>query len=236
MAIRRALVVGVAVLVGGCGTSGPSGEASARAEPASSPSALATAPPPAASAPGPVRHPALDAPTWREAFALAKPGDATNTMDLGAMRFALWASKRMRWDDVVVAQDETTIARVLKDPEAERGKRICIGSTIVSISVDRSTGEPIYDSLLMTGARNYVNAAAVGSSGDLVKRNHARFCGVIAGLYSYDNTGGGKTHGIQMIGMFDLPENKKRTPPDGAAPAATTKPSSTGTIIDINAL
>ena len=38
----------------------------------------------------------------------------------------------------------------------------------------------------------------------------ARFCGIATGRDTYANTGGGTTHAVRVVGMFDLPENRKR--------------------------
>lgn len=50
--------------------------------------------------------------------------------------------------------------------------------------------------------------AAVASTGELVAQSSANFCGVTTGKYSYSNSGGGTTHAVFLVGMFDLPENK----------------------------
>jgi hypothetical protein len=67
--------------------------------------------------------------------------------------------------------------------------------------------------MLMTGSVNIVRFYAVGSSGDLVQNRPARFCGAVAGRYSYDNAAGGSTHAVAVVGLFDLPENKDRVLP-----------------------
>lgn len=46
----------------------------------------------------------------------------------------------------------------------------------------------------------------------------ARFCGVVTGLYDDSNSGVGVGHAVQMVGMFDLPENKPAKTADKPAP------------------
>jgi len=62
--------------------------------------------------------------------------------------------------------------------------------------------------LVMSNAGNLFHFDAVGSTGTLVGTNYARICGVITGLYDYSNSAGGTGHAVQIVGMFDLPENK----------------------------
>jgi hypothetical protein len=109
----------------------------------------------------------------------------------------------------------------MKDPEAERGKRLCSLGTINQIEVDRSAGSPIYNGGLMTPGFDSVRFSAVGSSGDLVEGSGARICGIVTGKYSYSNAGGGTTHAVYLVGMFDIPQNKPAPvpAPRAAAPA-----------------
>ena len=53
-----------------------------------------------------------------------------------------------------------------------------------------------------------IHYLAAGDTGTLVDGDRARFCGVTTGRYSYSNAGGGTTHAVQLIGMFDLPSNR----------------------------
>lgn len=150
----------------------------------------------------------LAAETLAEAMRLALPlmGDTTDKASDGAMLLSLWAMKHMRWSDVGVPKNETSTARIHKDSDAERGKRLCVGGDIVQIQRERGT--PLYSGLLSGyyGA-GIINFFALGSTGDLVGDSAARFCGIATGRFTYSNTGGGTTHAITMVGMFDLPEN-----------------------------
>lgn len=140
--------------------------------------------------------------------------DSADEHSPGTVLFAVWAADNMRWTDVAVAKNETSAALVLKDSDEARGKRLCARGRIIEIAKE-DTGEGhgrIYSGGMWDANANVIRFFAVGSTGELVSRSNARFCGVVAGRYSYENSGGGSTHGIAMVGMFDLPENKPATP------------------------
>lgn len=144
------------------------------------------------------------------AVAMLRPlmTDTVNETSAGAAGLALWASKNLTWADLQ-SVPETKRSMVMKDPEAERGKRLCSTGTINEIQVDRSGGAPVYIGGMMTPGYDSVRFMAVGSTGALVENSGARLCGIVAGRFSYSNAGGGTTHAVQVVGMFDLPENKK---------------------------
>lgn len=133
--------------------------------------------------------------------------DGSDTIDPATAMFAVWSTSRMQWTDLQKLA-ETQRSLVMKDSEAERGKRLCASGSIVEIAADRSAGKPIYRGGLITSAMNVVRFDAVGSTGTLVERSAARICGVVTGKESYSNSGGGVTHAVRLVGMFDLPENK----------------------------
>ncbi len=62
----------------------------------------------------------------------------------------------------------------------------------------------------MSNGGNIYRFLAAGSSGTLVPQSYGRFCGVVTGTYDYSNSGGGTGHAVEMVGMFDLPENKPK--------------------------
>ena len=182
-------------------------------------SAAALAPPPP---PPPVKTPLdeiLERKTMAEALAYAKPRmkDATNDLDPGTLIFGAWASKNMKWTDVAVAKDETTPELVLKDPDEERGKRVCFTGKIVQISVEKTDVGKFNVGIMMVGYYSVTlfHFLNVGSSGSIVEKTQARLCGVVTGKYTYSNSGGGTGHSIQIVGMWDLPENK---PKDAGVP------------------
>jgi hypothetical protein len=110
---------------------------------------------------------------------------------------------------------ETSFARVGKDSAAERGKRLCGRGTIISITADHSSEGTAYMGQFMMQGQKVLDYIAVGSTGDLVARNSARFCGIVTGTSSYSNSGGGQTHAVRVVGMFELEENTGRRPSRG---------------------
>jgi len=139
----------------------------------------------------------------------------------GTRLLVVWALSRMTWDAVGVEKDETTHGKVLKDVELERGKRLCWRGTLLQIAADRSLGDAVYTGLLYSSQGDLYHFYGVGSSGDLVEDSYGRFCGVVTGKYDYDNSGGGTSHAIELVGMFDLPENRRtaRARTEQTAPA-----------------
>ncbi len=174
--------------------------------------AKAISPPPTPPPPPPPQPPVVvdepvevritKAATFTEAIALAKPAmvDTTEEMGGGKQQLASYAAHKLRWADVDVGA-ETTVGRVLKDPELERGKRMCADGTIVTIERRDLQARRIYVGSLRLDDDDAVAFVAVGTTGDLVKRSAARFCGAVTGKAG---------SAVAMVGMFDLPEN--RTP------------------------
>jgi len=135
--------------------------------------------------------------------------DTNGDVDPAAAVFALWAARKLDWVELQ-SLPATTYAKVMKDAEAERGKRMWVEGKIVEIAVDRSSGAPIYLGGLITPTSKVYRFVAVKDTGDLVQKSLARFCGVVTGRQSYANSAGGTTHAVALVGMFDLPAN--RTP------------------------
>lgn len=135
--------------------------------------------------------------------------DTINEPSPGAAIFALWAWKRGKWADFGV-KDETTFAKVLKDSDEERGKRYCASGSIIEITAEKFDGGKLDVGLLMDDSMRLFHFLSAGSSGSLVKDSPARFCGVVTGKYDYHNSAGGTGHAIELVGMFDLPENRRR--------------------------
>lgn len=148
--------------------------------------------------------------TFDEAVAFAKPymTDTRNEDSVGTTLLTLWAQSKLRWANVHVEEDETSIKRTRKDPDSARGKRFCYSGRLVQIEkMSKSSPRPVWVGLLSTRRRDIIRFHAAGSSGDLVDGSKARFCGVVTGTFSYDITGGGSTHAVSAVGMFKLPEN-----------------------------
>ncbi|WP_131669839.1 hypothetical protein [Psychrobacter pygoscelis] len=111
------------------------------------------------------------------------------------------------WEELN-AIEETTYGKVMKDPIAEYGKRLCVNGNIVEIDTDRSMSQPLYNGGLADYDMNFYRFTAFGSTGDLVANSNAIFCGIVVGRLSFDNSIGGTTNAPYLFGMFDLPANK----------------------------
>lgn len=146
-----------------------------------------------------------------DALAFAKPfmRDEFETHDLGTLMFWSWSSHHLFWSDVN-HKDETSIPLIRKDPSEARGKHYCASGRIIQITTNPKDkySNKSYTGLLLDNSRNLVHFYAVHSSGSLVERSPARICGIVTGVFDYSNSGGGTSHAIKLVGIFDLPENK----------------------------
>ncbi len=150
--------------------------------------------------------------SFSAAVEMVKP-DMADTHDEhsgGTLLLTVWAASHLRWEDVGVTKNETSFALVKKDSDEARGKRMCASGTLIQISKQDFGdlgGNKIYGGLLLTRSGDILSFFAAGSTGSLVERNKARFCGVVTGTYDYSNSAGGVGHAVATVGMFDLPEN-----------------------------
>ena len=150
--------------------------------------------------------------TFVEALQIVRPAmdDAfRGEWSRGGLMLALWASAHLRWQDVEVNKNETSFALVRKDSEEARGKKMCTSGNLVQIEKEGEGVAKVYSGLLINDYGNIYSFYAAGSTGDLVARSRARLCGVVIGTYDYPNSAGGEGHAVALVGMFDLPENKK---------------------------
>lgn len=162
-------------------------------------------------------------PTLADGIGVMTPAfaDKKDGLDPATAAFAFWLANRYKesigtlWTEIQ-ALPETKRALVMKDPEPERGKRLCTSGSVVQITADRSAGLVLYEGALMTPSSDFIRFISVGSSGELVDNSPARFCGVVTGIYSYANAAGGTTHSVRAVGVFDLPENKSPKQPGAA--------------------
>jgi hypothetical protein len=135
--------------------------------------------------------------------------DTDGETSFGAKLLAIWAAPHLRWADLGELP-ETRFALVQKDADEERGKRLCTQGTIIEIE----TAKQDYGKVFLGGIfsnSDVVRFIAVGKSGTLVSGSWARICGVVVGTESYKNSGGGTTHGVRIVGMFDLAENRPKS-------------------------
>lgn len=127
----------------------------------------------------------------------------------GAALLAVWGASAMKWSELQ-ALDTAKYAMVMKDSASQRRKLICTTGRIIEIAVDRSTGSPLFFGGMFDDAGKLYRFIAVGSTGELVQNSRAKFCGVVTGQLHYQNSMGGVAHSVQLVGMFDLPANRKR--------------------------
>jgi hypothetical protein len=123
--------------------------------------------------------------TLQDALALARPISTTLV--------ARYAVAKLTFAEVDAA--ETTLPLVEKDFRSELGKRLCVAGEVRRIERADMAGRKVFVGELLTKDGDRVTYLAVGSTGELVKRTIARFCGVV-------------TDKLQLVGMFDLPENR----------------------------
>lgn len=143
-----------------------------------------------------------------EALGIIQPqfADSQDKPDPATSLFALWMGDNPSWS-AIQRLPETTHARVLKDSESEVGKRMCVSGTVVQISKEQGT--KLFSGTLMSDDMKPVFYIAAASTGDIVGQARGKFCGVVTGRYSYGNVSGGTTHAVRLVGLFDLPENRK---------------------------
>lgn len=126
----------------------------------------------------------------------------------GAAEFSRWAAQNMKWEELN-SLEKTTYKLALKDPESHRGKRLCVEGMVSQIRGQEDGAKRTYWGVLHEGYNVY-SFIAVGDTGDIVSDSVASFCGVFTGVEYYSNTDGGSTESASVVGMFDLPSNKKK--------------------------
>jgi hypothetical protein len=153
-----------------------------------------------------------EAPTLPVAFTAVSAylTDSFDNDSVGTRLLGRWSAKHMAWADVGVAKDETSYAMVEKDTDAELGKRLCVTGRVVQIGVVRLDTSKESVGLFASWSDQLYRFFAVGSSGALVEDSTGRICGIVTGRYDYANSGGGAGHAVTIVGMFDLPENRKK--------------------------
>lgn len=137
----------------------------------------------------------------REAVSICSPamGNTQDEDNVGGLCLALWGSKHFTWNTVSVQRDETSPGMVFKNSESQLGKRICTVGSVVEIHENSITTGEIHG---FSGTLYHFYT--VGSSGTIVENSTAHLCGFVVGVYSYSNSGGGTSHAIDLVGMWDL--------------------------------
>ena len=146
--------------------------------------------------------------TLNDAIALYKPemSDVTDTLSPGALSLTRWAMTRLNWDELS-ALPATAKPLVMKDSDEQRGKKICVTGRVIQISGEKVGDSKVYEGGMMIGYSDIYRFLAVKSTGNITEKSTAKFCGVVIGKMDYANSAGGVAHAIQLVGMFDLPEN-----------------------------
>lgn len=200
-----ALVAALASLVA-CGDNAP--KSTAAPAPQISPSSAQLPVPIPAPQP---QLPKLDYASLSAAVEALRPhmSDKFDTPSDGALLLTFWARNNMKWAELQ-SQPQSKYALVMKDADTQRGKRLCASGAIVEIAADSSAGNPkIYTGGIMDDSGRFYRFYAVKSTGELVANSRATFCGIVIGRYDYSNSIGGVAHSVQLVGMFDLAENKR---------------------------
>ena len=148
--------------------------------------------------------------TMNDALAIAKPEmeDSFQNHSLGTRLLAYWAADNLRLPEVAVAKNETSFGLIKKDTEAELGKRMCVRGEIIQIAKQTLVDRKLFWGLVRTYSDHLVSFWAAGSTGTLVERRSSRFCGVVTGEYDYTNSRGGTGHSVELVGLFDIAENR----------------------------
>lgn len=152
-----------------------------------------------------------------------KMTDTRDDFSPGTYALAGWSVERLRWKDLN-AIGETTAAVAKKDPDEARGRLLCSTGSVVQIQAASTKRGKIYEGILFLDGAHPLRFVAVGSTGTLVEHSWARFCGIVTGLSSYKNTGGGTTHAVVAVGMFDLEENRSKGAPRQVPPVDRSPP------------
>lgn len=161
--------------------------------------------------PAPPKPAVMSARNLSQAISIAKPemSDTEDTVSAGAVTLAIWASANMKWSELR-ALPATEHALVMKDPDQERGKKMCISGHIIEIAAEKTDWGKFFEGGIWGDDDNLYRFTAVGSTGALVAKSRAGFCGVVIGRQDYQNSAGGTAHAVYLVGMFNIPETANR--------------------------
>jgi hypothetical protein len=93
----------------------------------------------AASVADPRKNHILSKASLPDAIEVARPmmSNTVGKLDVGSALLAMWASKNLSWQ-ALEALPETTPALFKRDPEAERGRRLCMSGTVLEIRAEKT--------------------------------------------------------------------------------------------------
>lgn len=131
-----------------------------------------------------------------------------STLSKGTIALAYWGLTRLKWNEMKKLK-ETRYSLAQKDISEARGKVVCMNGHVGQIEVERVENEKVTRGGMADSDGDVLRFIAIGSSGDIVKGSFAKFCGIVTQSQSYENAGGGTTHAIVAVGMFELPANIK---------------------------
>jgi len=178
--------------------------ATAARERGAAPVLVAVAPVEAPGAPSapPAPTDIIDVADLAAAIAFAKPSltDTRDAPSAGTRLLVRYAAAKLHWREVVVAKNETSPELVEKDPANEIGKRLCAAGTLARIEKLTVDGTELHAARLVTRTGDAIEMFVIGSTGKLVKRKQARFCGIVTGRL--DSAGKPATF---AVGMFEQP-------------------------------
>lgn len=113
--------------------------------------------------PGEARRLILSKTALQDAIDVARPQmtNSVGRIDSGSALLALWAAGNLTWD-ALEAVPATSAAMFHKDPESERGKRLCLNGTIAEIRAEKSLATRLLDdrALPLITTRPYGSAAS----------------------------------------------------------------------------
>lgn len=143
------------------------------------------------------------------AYALPKMADATDNWDRGSYLLGQWVANHGAWS-TLAALPETAHAMVAKDSDGERGKRLCESGTVTTIKALKGSNPKMFWGILAPSETRAVVFLATGDTGRIVDGSAGRVCGVVTGIYHLTLKSGAPFPTPKVVGMFDLPGNRKR--------------------------
>lgn len=169
--------------------------------------------------------PTLDAAIERFRASFA---DGVGMPSEGTMRLAVWAASNLTWAALESAKPETTLAALSHGVEPERGKRLCESGEVVDLRDDTSHGVRLAMGVLAKGAGMPVHFVAAGSTEGVAAKRTARLCGIVTGRLRLRDATGRDVEHVQVVGMFDVPQNKSVAAPAPPRPEGSAAPPARG--------
>jgi hypothetical protein len=122
-----------------------------------------------------------------------------------------WASDKLKWSEVETKKNESSTLLALKDPFGAYGKRACLTGKVADIQAVRGgdAGALSHFQGRLESPTEVWSVVAVGDTGELVRGSNAKFCGFVTGVTKSAKGDAGQVDALAVIGMFDLPSNRK---------------------------